>query len=892
MPRLARVSSFFRNLFHKQRVEHDLDEEVRAYLDQVTDEKLQSGLSPQEARRAALVELGGVEQVKEQVREVRIGAFLEILVKDARLGFRMLRKERGFTAVAVLTLALGIGANTAIFSVVSSVLIHPLPYSEPYGDPDRLVWITESWPQFSNIMGDSIPPPIPEYLHWREQNHVFESMAAYGGGPRHRSAVNLGGKGELERVDATSVTWNFFPTLGVRPALGRDFLSEEDRPGGPPVVILSYALWQRRFGSDPKLVGRMITLDQEGYTVIGIMPQSFHFPADRNPELFTPEGLDPNLNWDSPSVGSVNIIGRLKPGVNLQRALSELVTINERSATASPRFAQSLATVRVKMVTLHEHLVGNVRPLLLIFLGAVGFVLLLACANVGNLQLARSATREKEFAVRAVIGAGRWRLGRQLIVESLALAGLGGVAGLILGAGGVGLLRNLGPPNIPGLKTVGLDPWVFGFVAAITAFAGIATGLAPALVAVRLNLDEMLKESGRRTTTGGAAQRLRALLMVSEVALALILLTGAGLLIGSFVRLSSVDPGFGTRHLLTERVVLPLRKYSEPAQWKPFFQSVLERVGGLPGIESVAAASDPPLTDGGLGGLEIEGRPTPGGMMLTATGSSVSPSYFQALRIPLISGRNFTSHDDGSAPKVAIVDRIFARRFFGQDDPVGHRIRIIDGTWHSIIGVVPSTRYLPLTTEPSPEFYTCYLQRPTYSMTLIVRSTSDPASLAAAVRNKVQEVDPNQSVDDVATMEARFSQAVAPQRFNALVLAIFAGMAVILAAVGVYGVMAYSVSRRRHEIGIRRALGAQQQDVMRLILGRGLSLVVFGMILGIAGALALTRFLSSLLYGVTSRDPATFIVVSLFLAGVALIAGYIPARRAAKVDPMVALRYE
>jgi putative ABC transport system permease protein len=524
----------------------------------------------------------------------------------------------------------------------------------------------------------------------------------------------------------------------------------------------------------------------------------------------------------------------------------------------------------------------------LILLGAVGFVLLLACANVANLQLARAATREKEFAVRAAIGAGRWRLARQLLVESFALAALGGAAGLILGAGGVALFRHLRPPNIPGLTTVGLDRWVFAFIAAITAFAGVAFGLAPVFVASGLNLDETLKESGQRTTTGGAAQRLRALLMVSEVALALILLTGAGLLVRSFVRLTSVDPGFDPQHLLTERVMLPLEKYPNPAQWTPFFQSVLDRVAGLPGVESVAAAESPPLTNDCIqAGGEVEGRP---GWQYIGD-CIISPSYFHTLRIPLISGRDFTPDDAGSASGAVIVNEIFARRFFGNKDPVGRRIRLggPQGNWCSIVGVVRSARHLPLTTEPSAEVFTCGVF---WSMTLIVRTTSDPASLAAAVRSKVQEVDPNQPVYDVATMEQRFSQAVAPQRFNALVMAIFAGMAVILAGVGVYGVMAYSVTRRTHEIGIRRALGAQRQDVIGLVLRRGAALVLVGITLGLAGALALTRFLSNLLYGVTFRDPLTFVAVSLILTGVALMASYIPALRATKVDPMVALRHE
>ncbi len=506
------------------------------------------------------------EQVKEQCRDSWGVRLITELLEDLRYGLRQLRRSPGFTAVAVITLALGIGANTAIFSVVSAILIHPLPYNEPYSDPGRLGWITEYVPQISEMVGGT-PVIIPDYLHWRAQNQVFQTMAAYGFG---RNALNLGGKGELERVAATGVTWNFFPMLGARPAWGRSFLPEEDRPGGPPVVILSHAFWQRRLRSNPKLIGTMITLNEKGFTVIGIMPESFHFPDDWSPELFTPLGLDPNLNLDSPSFGAVNVIARLKPGVKRDRASSDLVAINERSDNALPRkYAGSHATVQLRMVTLHEHLVGDARPLLLILLGAVGFVLLLACANVANLQLARAATREKEFAVRAAIGAGRWRLARQLLVESSTLAVLGGVAGLILGAGGVSLLKQWGPPTIPGLKTVGLDPWVFAFIAAITAFAGIAVGLAPMFVAAGLNLDETLKESGQRTTTGGAAQRLRGLLTISEVALALVLLTGAGLLIRSFVRLASVDPGFEPRHLLTERITLDLGKYPNPAQSGP-----------------------------------------------------------------------------------------------------------------------------------------------------------------------------------------------------------------------------------------------------------------------------------------------------------------------------------
>jgi putative ABC transport system permease protein len=873
---------FFKRLTSWARTREDeerLRAEVEEHLALQTAENLRAGLPPAEARRQAVLKFGAVEAIKEDYRDRRGLPLVETLLKDVRYALRQLRRSSGFTAVAVITLALGIGANTAVFTVVRSVLLSPLPYK----DPDRLVSITESFPGLPSALSNLVP--IPDYLHWRGQNQVFQTLAAYG----QLTGLNLKGNGELERVDATDVTWDFFPMLGVRPALGRNFLPEEDRPDGPPVVILSHSLWQQRFRSDPDLLGKTITLNEKGYTVIGIMPQGFHFPADWSPQLFIPLGVPPNLNWDSPSIGAVEIIARLKPGMARNRARSDLVTIIERSDEAFwPLYSHSLAGSKVRIETLHEHLLGDVLTLLLILLGAVGFVLLLACANVANLQLARAATREKEFAVRAAIGAGRWRLARQLLVESLALAASGGMAGLILGAGGVALFRRFKPPNIPGVDTVGLDPWVFAFLAAITAFAGIAPGLAPLFVASRLDVEQTLKEARPTTTTGAAAQRLGALLMVSEVALALILLTGAGLLVGSFVRLAWVDPGFNPEHLLTERVMLPLEKYPNPAQWTSFFQSVLERVGGLPGVESVAAASAPPLTDATVGGVEIEGRQTPCSALL----SVVSPSYFHTLRIRLISGRDFTPYDANPASRVAIVSMIFARDCFGRESPLGRRFNIPGDASYSIVGVVPSTRRLPLTTEPSAEVYTCYLQQPFWRMTLIVRAASDPTSLAGAVRAKVQEVDQNQPVHDVATMEQRFSTAVAPQRFNALVMAIFAGMALILAAVGVYGVMAYSVARRTHEIGIRRALGAQQQDVMRLILRRGAALALAGIALGLVGALALTQYLSNLLYGVTVRDPLTFIAVSLILVGVALIANYIPARRAAKVDPMVALRYE
>ena len=879
--------TWFRTLlafvFHRSRAEREMEDELRSHLASRADDLEWQGLSRAEAERQARLEFGGYERYKEECREAQGSRLLGELVADTRYGLRVLRKNPGFTAIAVLTLALGIGVNTAVFSVVSAVLIRRLPYN----DPDRLVWITEFWPRLHNTI-----VPSPDFLNWRDQSQVFESVAAYGG----FGQFNLSGNGEPERIDGIGVTWNLFPMLGVRPALGRDFLPEEDRPAGPPVAILSHSLWKRRFHSDPNLVGKTITLDEKGYTVIGVMPSRFRFPGDWNPELFAPSDLPLKADWYARQLSMVGVIARLKPEVKLERATSDILAINRRSDRAiSPPFAKMRVGLQVRVMPLHQHLVGDARPALLILLGAVGFVLLLACANVANLQLARAAAREKELAVRSALGAGRWRLTRQLLVESFALAALGGMAGLLLGAGGVALFRQWGPQNIPGLQTAGFDPWVFAFIAVITACTGVAFGLAPVFVASRLDLEETLKEVRPGAPIAGAAQGVRALLMVAEVALALILLTGAGLLIRSFVRLTSVDPGFDPQHVLTERIMLPLGKYSKPAQQAAFFENVLSRAGKLPGVESAAAASSPPLTGFmSHSSVELEGHLMPAGSAPNTPVCAVSPSYFHALRIPLLSGRYFTPYDAASAPRVAIVNETFARQFFADEYPLGRRIRLggPEGDWYSIVGEVKSVRHLPLGSDPSPEVFTSYLQDPAPYMTLIVRAVSDPAPLTAPLRRKVQEVDRNQPVYDVATMEQRFSEAVGPQRFNTLVLAIFAAMAVVLAGVGVYGVMAYSVARRTHEIGIRMALGAGRQDVMRLVLRRGAALAAFGIGLGLAGALALTRFLSSLLYGVRPTDALTFFLVSVVLASVAFLATYLPARRATRVDPMVALRYE
>jgi putative ABC transport system permease protein len=806
----------------------------------------------------------------------------------------MLWKSPGLTAVAVLALALGVGANTAIFSVVNAVLLRPLPYK----DPDRLVVL---WGNNLKQGRGQLPVSFPNFLDWKNQNRVFEDMASYA-----YNQFVITGRQEPERVRGVFVSTGFFPVLGVRPSLGRTSRPEEEREY---LAVLSHALWQRRFGSDPSIIGQVITLNGKGYTVIGVMPPDFQFPP-RDPRfqptgtgaelwvtlssLFTPS---PNLgDWiGSRSLRGNRVIGQLKPGVTIQQAQAEMDTIAGRLEQAYP---DANAGVGVTLVPLHEQLVGHIRAALLVFLGAVGFVLLIACANVANLLLARTATREKEMALRAALGASRLRLVRQLLTESTLLALLGGALGLLLALWGVDLLVHLDTGNIPRANEIGIDGRVLSFTLAISLLTGMIFGLAPALQASKLNLNETLKEGGRSSAGSWRGRRVRGLLVVSEIALTLVLLIGAGLMIKSFRRLLETPPGFNPQNVLTMQIQVSSFQHSQPPQWVAFYRQVLERVAALPGVQSVGTCDSlPPRIFQRGNSFAIEGHPSPGpGQSPIAQLFTISPDYFRALNVPLLKGRYFTEADTAAAPGVAIINETIARRFFPNEDPVGRRLKLGNPESQSprltIVGVVGDVKYSGLDADTEAGLYIPYLQNPVPGMYLMVRTASYPLSLAAAVRGQVLAVDKDQPVANIKTMEQVLAESVAQRRLNTLLLGLFAAVALSLAMVGIYGVVSYSVSQRTHEIGIRMALGAQTGDVLRLVVRQGLQPVLIGMAIGLTGALALTRLLSSLLYGVSATDPATFVVISLLLTAVALLACYIPARRATKVDPMIALRYE
>ena len=807
---------------------------------------------------------------------------MESLLQDVRYSVRALIAKPGFAAVAVITLALGIGATTAIFSVVNSVLIRPLPYAEA----ER---ITSIGPVFQDKGQGPGYNSYPNFADWRDQSRSFERMAAY----RSRGVVVTGG-GEAERIDGARVSSDFFSTLRVQPLLGRTFTAEEEKPGSPLSVVISYRLWQRRAGGDPNILEQSLTLDGRSYTIIGVMPDGFEFPLLGEMDLWTSVSLD-GQSLQERGAQMYGVIARLKPDVGLEQAQADISTIVGRLAA---QYHEQNKEMPVAVVGLQEQMVQSVRPALLILLGAVGFVLLIACANVANLLLVRASLREKEMAIRAALGASRARLIRQLLTESLILALAGAAVGLLLALWGIDLLVAAGPDNIPRLNEIRIDSYALIFTTCVTVLTGLTFGLMPALENSKLDLNRSLKEGAR--SSSASRGRLRKALVVSEVALALVLLVGAGLLVKSFYRLQQVDPGFNPEGVLTLRVALPPARYSEDDRIIAFYDEALGRIKRLPGVESAASVSFSPLSNATFFiGFTAEGWPPRAPSELpSAQFRLASPDYFAAMRIPITRGRGLTEEDRKQSSPVAVINAEMARRYFAGEEPVGKRLSLQESlgesepAWREVVGVIGDVKQFGLDDEVRPEIYVPYAQQPTNSMTIVVRAAVDPATLAGAVKDEIKAIDKDQPVHSVATLESYVDRSVAGRRFSTVLLMAFGALALVLAAVGVYGVMSYTVAERTREIGIRVALGAERRHILRLVVGQASVLLGAGLATGLAGAFALTRVMEGLLFGVSATDTVIFMTVPIALAAIALLASYIPALRAAKVDPMIALRYE
>ncbi len=803
------------------------------------------------------------------------------LLRDVRYAVRVLFKSPGFSVVAVLALALGIGANTAIFSVVKAVLLSPLPYPAA----ERLVWIWET-NETNNILRE--PASLPNYNDWRQQGQSFEGIAAFAGTP-----LALTGEGEPERIEGAAVSANFFPVLGVEPSLGRGFLAEENTPGKNRVVVLSRGLWQRRYGSNTKILGQTLTLNGNPYTVVGVAAEGFKHPeTGPQPEMWVPLAF--NLEQAARRGDYLSVVARLKPGAALDGARSEMGAVASRLAEAYPA---TNAGWGVTLVPLQERLVGDARAALWVLTGVVGFLLLIACANVANLLLVRAASRRQEIAVRTALGAGRLRLVRQFLSESVLLALAGGALGLLFAMWGIDVLLALGPGNLPRLDEVGLDWKVLGFTLLVSLATGVVFGLLPALYATGSDLTEALKEGSRSSTTGVGGRRLRNALVIAEMAIAVVMLTGAGLMIRSFMRLQEVDPGFKPERIMAVSLALPASKYKEPPQLSGFFEQLLGRVSALPGVESAAAVSALPLGGGGdVIAFEIEGRPAPPPeQVMDAEYRVVSSDYFATMGIALVRGEGITARHVAGSPEVTVINETMARLHWPGEDPVGKRINLGDPSrspWRTVIGVVRDIRHEGLDKVPYPQMYAPYAQFPRRSMTLVARAAADPLALAPGVRREVAALDKDLPLYNVRTMEQVMAESVARQRFTMLLIAIFAGVGLLLASVGIYGVISYTVSQRSHELSVRLALGAQGRDILRMVVGQGMLLALGGIGAGLAAAFLLTRMMASLLYGVSTTDPLTFALVPVSLAGVALLASLIPARRATRVDPAGALRYQ
>jgi len=802
---------------------------------------------------------------------------MDTLLRDIRYGARGLLKRPAFTAIALIALALGIGANTAIFSLVNAVLVQPLPFAQP----DRLVWMWGNIRQGGNRASVS---PL-DFLDYRRQNTTFEQFAATFSIP---IPLNLTGNGEPERLTSAGVTGNYFDALGVKPALGRTFVIDNEKPGNDQVAVLSYALWQRRFGGDPNIVNKTVMLDGKSCLVLGVMQKDFNFP--QGTELWVPMNFDQSPGMKQRKAHFLRPIGRLKPGVTIAQAQADTDAI---ARTLEKLYPDTNTGWNLRLVSLRDQLIGNTKPTLFILLGAVGFVLLIACANVANLLLVRAAARQKEIALRTALGASRMRIVRQMITESVLLALVGGAIGAFLANWGVELLVAVSGNNLPPTANVRIDATVLGFTLIVSLVTGVLFGLAPALRTMKLNLCGSLKEGGRSVGEGVQRNLTRSVLIVVESAVAVVLLVGAGLLIRSLVRLQNVSPGFDSHNVLTMRIDLPEDKYSNPEKTTGFFQQLETRIGGLPGVESVGLISELPLS-GQPNDMPytVEGRPLSGPEDgFDDDFRRVNTQYFRAMKIPLLRGRNFTEQEVSKEAKVVLISDLLAKHVFPNEEPIGHRLVMgMHGDAFEIIGVVGDIRHHSLEIAPLPAMYMPTLEG--NWMNLVIRAESDPTNLAAAVRREVKAIDSDQPVAAVKTMDEWMSTSVAGPRYRTSVLGLFALVALILASTGIYGVMSYSVTQRTHEIGVRMALGARRLDVLKLVVRQGMSLVGVGVFIGLIAAFALTRVMSSLLFEVTPKDPLTFTVVAVFLALIALFACYIPARRATKVDPLVALRYE
>jgi putative ABC transport system permease protein len=829
--------------------------------------------------------IGNVAQNKEKRRLALRAGFLESLLQDSRYALRTLRKSPGFTIIAVLTLAVGIGANTAIFSVVDAVLLRPLPYP----DPNQLVLMFDVPLQQPDAQSGISYRDFTEY---HEQSRVFSQMA---GNAFHD--LTLTGAGEPSIVNTAAVTPEIFPLLNAKPLAGRTLLSEDGKQGAVPVAVLSENLWRSRFGSDPALIDRSITLDMRSFTVVGVLPASFRYPDGAPPQdVWICVAQDPLFGplMSDPGVRELGVIGRIKPGVSLAQAQAEMNTLSARLAKEFPAQDSGLG---IRIQPYRQAVVGDVKSALLILLGAVGLVLLIACANVANLLMSRATSRGREIAVRIALGAARARVVRQLLTESALLGLLGGVAGVLLAAWGTWSLRSFLPSEVAQINSIHVGGSVLVFTLLLSLATALSFGLVPALLATPSNLQMNIQEGGART--GQRGEHVRSFLAVAEISLAMVLLVAGGLLMRSLALVSSVSPGFDPQNVMEAEVSLPQFQYSTPQQWTAFSSELLLRLHAQPGLQDSALAAPLPMDRQGEAAIAfsiVGNPPPPPDKSTTADYATVSPDYFRVMRIPLLRGRFFSEQDAPSNPNVAIIGETLARRYFPNQDPIGKQMRFgfppNSNVSREIVGVVGDVRDEALSRKPGPTMYVPFAQAPLYGGEVVVRSSLSATSVAAGIRQATHSIDKDLPVTGIESLPDVLGQSISQERFRAFLLGSFSAIALVLATVGIFGVVSYSASQRTHEIGIRMALGAQRRDVLRLILGQGAKLALFGLGVGVIAAFLLTRLMASLLYGVSATDPLTFGIVAVVLLGVAVIACYIPARRAMRADPVVALRYE